>query len=186
MPHFVLISHPSFSQSLFAVAAPRSKSPLVAWHTIVVVVVWDESLGTDRLLTAVAHKTVLVPRGAIVLQHPRSWHDCLVAGHTLGRKLAAVAAAAHQRVVLAGEGLVSQRALTAETPKAVLMVMSVLIEELLGIVTDDFFTFLAGVGVEAVVAGDAVRLVLHLDVFASIQGLVTVFAVEAITHDATL
>lgn len=48
---------------------------------------------------------------------------------------------------------------------------------------DDFFTFLAGVGVQAVIAGDAVRAVLHLDVFASTQGLVAVFAVEAVTHD---
>lgn len=47
---------------------------------------------------------------------------------------------------------------------------------------DDFFTFLAGVGIQAVVAGDAVRVVLHLDVFASAQGLVAVFAVEAVTH----
>lgn len=53
----------------------------------------------------------------------------------------------------------------------------------LGIMTDDFFTFLAGVGVQAVVAGDAVRLVLHLDVFASAQGLLAVFAVELVAHD---
>lgn len=52
--------------------------------------------------------------------------------------------------------------------------------------TDDFFTFLAGVGIQAVVAGDAVRAVLHLDVFASTQGLVAVFAVEPVTHDVVL
>lgn len=56
----------------------------------------------------------------------------------------------------------------------------------LGIMTDDFFTFLAGVGVQAVVAGDAVRVVLHLDVFASTQGLVAVFAVELVTHVVSL
>lgn len=52
--------------------------------------------------------------------------------------------------------------------------------------TDDFFTFLAGLGVQAVIAGDAVRVVLHLDVLASIQGLVAVFAVEAVTHGVSL
>lgn len=52
--------------------------------------------------------------------------------------------------------------------------------------TDDFFTFLAGVGIQAVVAGDAVRVVLHRDVFASAQGLVAVFAVELVTHDVFL
>ncbi len=52
-------------------AALRSKPALVARHTVVVVFVRDEGLGTNRLLTAVTHETVLVPRGAAVLQHPR-------------------------------------------------------------------------------------------------------------------
>lgn len=60
-----------------------------------------------------------------------TWHDCLVAGHTLGRKFIAVAVAAHQPFVLAGEGFVCQRALAAETAEAVLVVVSVLVEELL-------------------------------------------------------
>lgn len=51
------------------------------------------------------------------------------------------------------------------------------------IVADDLLALLAGVGVQAVVAGDAVRLVLHLDVLASAQGLVAVLAVEAVAHD---
>ena len=60
-----------------------------------------------------------------------TWHHGFVAGHTLGGKLAAIAVTAHQRVVLAGEGLVSQRAVAAETAEAVIVVISVLIEELL-------------------------------------------------------
>lgn len=51
--------------------------------------------------------------------------------------------------------------------------------------TNDFFTFLAGVGIQAVVAEDAVRVVLHLDVFASTQGLVAVLAVKPVTHDVS-
>lgn len=60
-----------------------------------------------------------------------TWHDRLVAGRALGGKLVAVAVAAHQRVTLAGEGLVRQRAVAAETAETVCVVMSVLIEELL-------------------------------------------------------
>lgn len=60
-----------------------------------------------------------------------TWHDSLVAGHTLGGKFIAVTVAAHQSVILASEGLVCQRAVAAEAAKAVLVVMSVLIEELL-------------------------------------------------------
>lgn len=51
---------------------------------------------------------------------------------------------------------------------------------------DDFFAFLAGVGMQVFVAGDAVRVVLHLDIFASAQGLVAVFAAELVTHDVFL
>lgn len=52
---------------LFAVAALRRDPALVARHTVVVVLVWDEGLSTDGLLTAVTHKAVLVPRGAAIL-----------------------------------------------------------------------------------------------------------------------
>lgn len=60
-----------------------------------------------------------------------TWHDRLVAGHALGGKLVAEAVAAHERIVLASERFVGQRAVAAETAKAVLVVMSVLVEELL-------------------------------------------------------
>lgn len=76
---------------LFAVATLRGDSAFVARHTVVVVFVGDEGLGTDRLLTAVTSKTVLVPRGTVILQHPRSCQrgrrrqinvcDCLLISH---------------------------------------------------------------------------------------------------------
>lgn len=65
------------------------------------------------------------------VRHLSTWHDCFVAGHTLGGELVAEAVAAHQCVVLAGEGVVGQRAVAAETAEAVLVVVSVLVEELL-------------------------------------------------------
>lgn len=60
-----------------------------------------------------------------------TWHDDLVAGYTLGGELITVAVIAEQRVILAGERLICQRAITAETAEAVLMIMPVLVEELL-------------------------------------------------------
>lgn len=69
-----------------------------------------------------------VPEGKKVVA---TWHDYLVAGGALGGELVAVAVAAHQSVALAGEGLVCQRAVAAETAKTVCVVMSVLVEELL-------------------------------------------------------
>lgn len=37
------------------------------------ILVWDEGLGADGLLTAVADETALVPCGATILQLPRAW-----------------------------------------------------------------------------------------------------------------
>lgn len=60
-----------------------------------------------------------------------TWHDDLIAGDALGGELVAVAVVAEQGVVLAGERLVRQRAVTAETAEAVLVIVPLLVEELL-------------------------------------------------------
>lgn len=60
-----------------------------------------------------------------------TWRDHPVAGRAFGGKVVAVAVAAHQRVALAAERLVRQRALAAEAAEAAGVVMSVLVEELL-------------------------------------------------------
>lgn len=54
-------------------AALRSEPALVAGNAVVVVLVRDERLGADGLLTAVTDEAVLVPRGLAVFQHPGSW-----------------------------------------------------------------------------------------------------------------
>lgn len=60
-----------------------------------------------------------------------TWHDDFVAGHALGGELVTVAVIAEQRLLLAGEGLIRQRAITAETAEAVLVIVPVLVEQLL-------------------------------------------------------
>lgn len=60
-----------------------------------------------------------------------TWHDNFVAGYTLGGELITVAVIAEQLVVLAGERLICQRVIAAETAEAVLVIVPVLIEELL-------------------------------------------------------
>jgi len=61
-----------------------------------------------------------------------TWHNCLLTGNALGGELIAVAVIAQQLLVLAGEGLVSQRAVTAEAAEAVLVVVAILVVQLLG------------------------------------------------------
>lgn len=66
-----------------------------------------------------------------VLQWTFTWHDDLVAGYTFGGELITVAVVAEQGLVLAGEGLICQRAITAEAAETVLVIMPVLVEEFL-------------------------------------------------------
>lgn len=58
-------------------------------------------------------------------------HDGFIAGHTFGGELVAVAVVAQKSIVLAGEGLVGQRTVAAETAEAVFMVVTVLVKQLL-------------------------------------------------------
>ncbi len=55
-------------------------------------------------------------------------HDSFIAGHTFGGELVAVAVIAQKSIVLAGEGLVCQRMVTAETAEAVFVVVTVLVK----------------------------------------------------------
>lgn len=51
-----------------------------------------------------------------------------------------------------------------------------------GVVGDELLALVTGVGEEAVVAGDAVGVVVRLDVLAAVQRLLAVVAVEAVGH----
>lgn len=62
-----------------------------------------------------------------------TWHDGLLTGDTFGGELAAVAVITQQLLALAGERLISQRAVAAEATEAVLMVMAILVVQLLGV-----------------------------------------------------
>lgn len=53
-----------------------------------------------------------------------------------------------------------------------------------GVMSNQLLALVAGVGEPAVVAGDAVRLLLRLDILAPVEGLLTVVAVEPVTHVA--
>lgn len=145
MPWLIPIGHATFSQSLFTACAAGSKLFLVAGHTVVVVLVRNEGLGANRLLTAVTDKATLVPCGACILQFSCTWHDDLVTGDTFGGELITVAVVAEQCVILAGEGFVCQRAVAAETTETMLVIMSVLVEELPCIMANKLFAFVTGV-----------------------------------------
>lgn len=50
----------------------HGKLLLVAWHTVVVVVLRDEALGANGLLASLAGETGLMPAVSLVLHLPRT------------------------------------------------------------------------------------------------------------------
>lgn len=143
MPRLVPVGHTTFSQGLFTACAARGELVLVAGHAVVFILVRDERLRANWLFAAVTDEAALVPCRASILQLLRTWHDDFVAGHTLGGELVTVAVIAEQRVILAGERLICQRAITAETAEAVLMIMPVLVEELPCVMADQLLALIA-------------------------------------------
>lgn len=108
MPRLVPIGHTTFSQGLFTACAAWCELVLVALHTVVFVLVRDEGLRANRLLTAVTDEAALVPGRACILQLSGAWHDDLVTGDTFGGELITVAVVAEQSIILAGERFVRQ------------------------------------------------------------------------------
>lgn len=66
--------------------------------------------------------------------------------------------------------------------KTVFMPMTILVGQVLTITADWLLTFFAGVGVQALVALDAVGAVLPQNVFLAKQRLLTIMAVKAFSH----
>lgn len=145
MPRLVPIGHTTFSQGLFTACAAWRELVLIAGHTVVFILVRDEGLRANWLFAAVTEETALMPCSSCILQLPRTWHDDLVTGYTLGGELITVAVIAEQCIILAGERLICQRAITTETAEAVLMIMSVLVKELPCVMANQLFALITRV-----------------------------------------
>lgn len=106
VPGLVTVGHPASGDGLLAVHTLHGKLLLIAGHTEVVVVLRDEALGADGLLTSLAGETGLMPAVPLVLHLPGAWHDGFLAFMALGGVLIRVALSAKELLILGGEGLV--------------------------------------------------------------------------------
>lgn len=79
MPWLVMVGHTPSGDWLLAVHTLQCKLFLVAGHAVVIVVLRNEALGSNRLLTALAGKAGLMPAVPLMLHLPGAWHDCLLA-----------------------------------------------------------------------------------------------------------
>lgn len=184
VPRLIPVGHSSLGQRLLAAGAAGGKFALVAGDAVIFVLLRDEGACSNGLLAAAADEAVLMPGLPVVLQLPRAWHDHLLAGHALGGELPAVAAVAEQLLPLAGEGLIRQGAVAAEAAEAALVVVAVLVVQLPAVVSNELLALVTGVGKVGVIAGDAERTAIALDVLAPVKRLLAAGTVEAVCHVA--
>lgn len=67
---WVLLYYLYTDTNLFASSAARGKLVFIARDTVVIILIWDKRLGANRLLTAAANETILVPCVSSILQLP--------------------------------------------------------------------------------------------------------------------
>jgi hypothetical protein len=84
MPGLLPVSDTSCGDGLFALNTLQGILLLIAGHAEILIVFWDETLGSNRLLAAVADEAGLVPAASLVLHLAGSWHDGLLAFLALG------------------------------------------------------------------------------------------------------
>lgn len=84
VPGLVMIGHPTSGDWLLAVHTLHGKLLFIAGNTEVVVVLWDEALGANRLLASLAGEAGLVPAVPLVLHLSGAWHDSFLALMALG------------------------------------------------------------------------------------------------------
>lgn len=103
MPWLFMVSHSSSGDGLFAVHTLHGKLLLVAWHTVVVVVLGDKTLGTNGLLATFAGKAGLMPAIAFMLHLPGARHNGFLTLVALRGVLIRVALSTQELLILGGE-----------------------------------------------------------------------------------
>jgi len=83
VPRLLAVRHPTCGDGLLALDTLHGKLLLVAGNTEVLVLLGDEALSPDGLLTALAGEARLMPAVSLVLHLPGAWYDGLLAVMTL-------------------------------------------------------------------------------------------------------
>lgn len=108
MPRLLTVGHASSGDGFLAMNTLHSKLLFIAGHTVVMVVLRNETLGANWLLASLAGEASLMPAIPFVLHLSGAGHDGFLALMTLGGILIGVALSAKQLLILGGERLVYQ------------------------------------------------------------------------------
>lgn len=132
VPGLILVADPSRGDGLLAVEALLGKLLVMAWGTVDIIALGQETLCADWLLAFKAGEAFLVPYLVLVLHILGSWHDHLVAALATIAILPGATLATHNLAIIPGaERLASQRLVALGTAETVLMPVAVLMVQLL-------------------------------------------------------
>lgn len=159
MPGVVTIGHSTLSNNLITLDALGCELVLVAFSAINVMLLWDERLCANRIVTGAANKTLFVPLPCLVLHLLHACSENVAAAITPGCKLGVITGSAINSIGFRAKLLVDQRRPAFGADKASFVPVLLFVRQILGVDPNDFAALIAVVGEHVLVALDAVRVV---------------------------
>lgn len=182
MPGLLTVCDTASSDRLVALDTLQGILFLIAGHAEVLVVFWDEALGSNRLLAVMTDEACLMPAIALVFHLAGTWHDGLPALMALRRVLMGVAVGAQQLLCFGSKGLVHQRVLAPRAVETGVMPVPVLVGQILAVTSDRLPTLLTSAGKEGLKACHTVGIFLSQDVLLAKERLFAMVTIKALSH----
>eukprot|EP00914_Ancora_sagittata_P032073 GHVO01064998.1.p2 GENE.GHVO01064998.1~~GHVO01064998.1.p2 ORF type:complete len:197 (+),score=18.25 GHVO01064998.1:1064-1654(+) len=178
MPWGRLVCDAALVDHSIALHAALSVLFLIAGDADNLLVARDEALVANGLLADLAAEALLMPLLPFVLVLLHTSTKDILTSIASSSKVVVMAVSAIQLLILRSKGLIDQGILAVTTLEAFLMPMLLFVRQILGVGANRSLAFFARVGEEALVALDAVRMLLAQDVPVSGQVQVAVEATE--------
>jgi len=176
VPRIVPVGHTTLGNHLAALDALGGKFFLVTFCTIDVVLLRDETFGSDWVLAGAADEALLVPLPGLVLHLLHAGLEHVPAAVAPGRELGVVTRSAVNTISLGTKLFIHQAGSTFVTKEASLVPMFLLVRQILGVNTDDLAALVAVVGEYVLVALDAVGMVVSQDIPVASKAVIAVVA----------
>jgi len=173
VPRIIPVGHASLSDHLAAFDAFGRKFFLVAFSTVNIVLLGDETLGADGVLAGAAHEALLVPLPCLVLHLLHAGLEHVTASIAPGGELGIVARAAVDTVGLGAELLVHQGGSALAALEAGLVPVLLLVGQILAVNANHLAALVAVVGKDILVTFDTERMVVSQNVSVTSQTVIT-------------
>jgi len=182
VPGVVAVSDAALRNNLFAFDALGGEFILVAFGAVDVVLFGDEALGSDGVFARAADEAFFVPLASFVFHLFHACSENVSASVASGGELGVVAGAAVNTVGLRAELFVHQRHSAFRANEASLVPMFLFVAQIFGVDSDELVAFITIVGEYALVAFDAVGVVVPQNVSVACQGIITMMAKHLLLH----